>query len=213
MRLAVELLLVGDGVELQKSAIREWRLEDNDRFARFGVAKLFPGEAFDGFGIVAQRVEGHFQLLGSFFLFLNLRVQAQHFFAHPLVLFDQRQIPERDSQEARRQQKEDHHAPQLAPDAQVNVHRRQLYTGRGNGSSKSFHKFLPGLERAGAVEDEPQEIIGRAGFATSLTERNRAGDVNYSAWVFTVAANVFYCRLRVWLLSVPPHDQGAVAHF
>jgi len=37
---------------------------------------------------------------------------------------------QKEAKEARRQQKEDHHAPQLAPDAQVNVHRRQLYTGR-----------------------------------------------------------------------------------
>src|SRR5258705_13443786 len=64
-----------------KSAIRERLLKNNNHFARFGVAKLFPGEAFDGFGIVAQRVEGRFQLLRSFFLLLDLYVQAQHFFA------------------------------------------------------------------------------------------------------------------------------------
>src|SRR6266487_1850009 len=168
MRLAVELLLVGDGVELQKSVIRERRLEDNDRFARFGVAKLFPGEAFDGFGIVAQRVEGHFQLLGSFFLFLNLGVQAQHLFAHPLVLFDQRQIPERDSQEARRQQKEDHHAPQLAPDAQVNVHRRQLYTGRlATEAVNHFANFFQALSWPAP--------------RTSAAENNRASRVRYKS--------------------------------
>ena len=145
MRLAVELLQVDGVVDVQKSAIRERLLENNDRFACFGVAKLFPGEAFDGFGIVAQRVKVHFQLLGSFFLFLNLGVQAQHFFAHPLVLFDQRQVPERDSEEARRQQKEDHHAPQLAPDAQVNVHRRHLYTGRL--ATEAVNHFANSLRR------------------------------------------------------------------
>jgi len=58
-----------------------------------------------------------------FFLFLDCGVQTQHFFAHAFILFDQRQVPQPDRQDAYHEEKEHDHAGEFIP--QVDIHYRQ----------------------------------------------------------------------------------------
>jgi hypothetical protein len=76
-------------------------------------------------------------------------------------LSDQWEVPVHYSEQAGSQQKTDHNSSQLGPDAQINVHRLQLYTDRAATEAVNcFANFLPNSGLAGAIEDEPQKIVG-----------------------------------------------------
>src|SRR5262249_30342877 len=104
-------------------------LKANYRLARLGVPQSFPRQPFDGLGITAQGVNRSFKLFAADFLLLNLTVQQQDSLSHPFVLLNERQIPDRDTQHARQTQEENYYPGQLAPDAKIDVHPRELTTG------------------------------------------------------------------------------------
>ena len=120
-------------------------LETNDRLACFGVAQSFTGEAFDGFGIEAQGVDGGPQLLAGFLLLLDQRIKTKDLLSVTFVLLDERQIPDGDQENARNENKKDHHPGQFVPDAKIDFHRTELNMG---GAATEVNKFAaPATER------------------------------------------------------------------
>ena len=94
----------------------------NHRFLGPGIAEFFAGQPFDGFRVVAQRLDFGLELFGPVFLLLQLFVQPHDFPAHPFVLADEGQMPHPEEQEQGKDEQANHHFGQLAPDAEVNIH-------------------------------------------------------------------------------------------
>ena len=124
-------------------SVGDRRVKTDDGFARFAVAQALAGQALDSFGIVAQAVEGNTQLFADFFLLLHAGIKAQNLLAHPLVLFDERQVPNRDGEEARDEQQEHHQTSQLIPNPEVDVHRSELSMTAGR-SKRTIPRSTPG---------------------------------------------------------------------
>ncbi len=82
------------------------RFEAYNRFTRPGIAEALTGKPLDGFGVVLQRFDLCAQLPCLLLFLLKLRIEAQDLLSHALILFDERQIPDRYSQEAREKQQE-----------------------------------------------------------------------------------------------------------
>jgi hypothetical protein len=61
-------------------------------------------------------------MLRKFLLFLNLAIEAQNLLAHAFVALDEWQIPDRNAQQARNEEKENDDPGKLVPNAKVDVH-------------------------------------------------------------------------------------------
>tara|TARA_B100000579_G_scaffold321395_1_gene271052 strand:- start:181 stop:435 length:255 start_codon:yes stop_codon:yes gene_type:complete len=72
-------------------------LEADDRFAGFGEAELFAGITFHGLGVIAHGLDSQFAAFGGLLLGGDFLFQPKDFRAHALVLFDEREIPNGDS--------------------------------------------------------------------------------------------------------------------
>lgn len=94
----------------------------NDGFIGPGVAEFFPDKAFDGFGVVAQRLDLRLQLLGFFLFGLQLRIQSVDFRAHPFVFVNERQVAHANEQHHGQDDQAGDEVRQFAPDAEINVH-------------------------------------------------------------------------------------------
>lgn len=66
-------------------------------------------------------------MAGHLLLFLDLGFEHKDFFAITLILFDQRQIPEKDGCQPGHKEKKDYRSAQFVPDTHVDVHCGQLY--------------------------------------------------------------------------------------
>jgi hypothetical protein len=152
------------------------RFEANDRFARFGVAQSFPGEPFDGLGIIAQGIQRGPQLFAGFLLLLAQGIEPKDLLSIPFVLLNERQIPDGYQEDARDKNKKDHHPGQFIPDAKINFHRAELNTGRAPAEANKF--------------------------TAPATERNGQPDVNKPKW----CRQVFDCQLRGPAITLPPDD-------
>jgi hypothetical protein len=98
----------------------------DDRFVRFGVPQLLPGEAFHGFGVVSQGVKFSLQPLGILPLLVEFCVQGVNAPAHLLVLLDERQVLHADQQQNGERNQGDNHLGELAPNAEVYFHPASL---------------------------------------------------------------------------------------
>ena len=71
------------------------RVKANHCFAGFGVAEVFARQACDGVRIAAQGINRIVELPGSVFFLLDERIVSQDLLAPPLVLLNERQVPDR----------------------------------------------------------------------------------------------------------------------
>jgi hypothetical protein len=109
----------------------------NDGLAGLGKSQLFARQPFNGFGVVPQSIDGSFQLAALFRFLVNLSVEPEDFFSHPLIVFDKRQVPNSDNQKARYEEEKDHQSSQLFPDAKIDFHTDKL-TMRGEATKVIF---------------------------------------------------------------------------
>src|SRR4030095_12814488 len=100
------------------------RLEAHHHLVRFCETEFLAGQPLHCPGIVLEGIDGCLQLTPKFLLFNNPGLLQQEFFAIPLVLLDERQIPPVENVRHGDQEKEKHRElVEFAPDAQVDVHR------------------------------------------------------------------------------------------
>lgn len=102
------------------------RFKPDDRFIGPGVAEFFAGEAFDGFGVVAERVKFGLKLLGLLPLFFQIRVQPVNPAAHLFVLLDERQVGRPDQHQNRNGYEGDNRLREPAPNAEIHFHHPSL---------------------------------------------------------------------------------------
>jgi len=105
-------------------------LKADDGFIGLCIAELFAGEARDGGGVVAERVNVGAQLAGNRFLFLQLAIKSEDFAAHPLVLLDGLLVGQANKNEDGQRDEDDDRLREPAPDAEINFHATSL-TARG----------------------------------------------------------------------------------
>ena len=98
----------------------------DDRFIRLGIAKFFTGEACNGGGIIAQRVNVRAQLAGNGFLFLQFGIEPENFTAHPLILLNRLLVGQTDKNQGRQRDEDDDRLRELAPNAEINFHPASL---------------------------------------------------------------------------------------
>ena len=80
--------------------IRDGLFKPNNRFVRFSISKSLPSQALDGLGIIGQRLNRGAELSGRLLFLMNLSIQPDDLFSHALILADERQIPDRQGQQA-----------------------------------------------------------------------------------------------------------------
>jgi hypothetical protein len=115
--------------------------EANDRLARLRVTELLPRQPLHSLGIVAQRVNSSAQLAAHVLSLLDLVVLFQDTPAHPLILLDERQIPNANEEDDRNKTKKDYDPVQLVPDAEVNFHNLESIRP---GLARQVINLLPG---------------------------------------------------------------------
>jgi hypothetical protein len=98
------------------------RFKPDDGFIGLGVAEFFAGEAFDGFGVVAERLDFGAELPVGFLLLFLLGFQLVNFAAHPLVFLDDRQEGPADHEQDRQRDERDDRLRELVPNAEINFH-------------------------------------------------------------------------------------------
>jgi hypothetical protein len=115
------------------------RLESDYGFPWLRETHSLSGEPLDGFRIVLICVNGRSQLTAAFLGFGYLHIQPHDFAAHPLVLLDERKIPDRDTEDTCDEKEEDYDARKLVPDAEVHVHWR-LFSMRAFSTEEESEK-------------------------------------------------------------------------
>jgi hypothetical protein len=94
--------------------------------------------------------------LFGYFLFLpGLRIEFQNVAAHPLVLLNERQIPDGDEQQPGAEQQHDDNFCQFAPNTEVNVHRGELNTSAAR-AKEFIWRIFPHFQFSGRVKSEGQ---------------------------------------------------------
>ena len=113
---------------LVRHCVRHGGFKSNHRFVGSGVTEFFAGQALESFGVVAKGINLCLELFGIVFLLLELGLQPQNVRAHPLVLMNERHVTHPYQQHKSRDNKGNNNFCQLAPNAEVDVHRAELST-------------------------------------------------------------------------------------
>ena len=93
--------------------------EEDDGFAGLGVAEAFAGETFDGFGIVLKIADVGLEFLFPLFFGFDLVFEREHVLAEGGVLFEDREIPEKDAEQAGGDDQHNDELREPMPDSQV----------------------------------------------------------------------------------------------
>ena len=139
------------GIGLPRYRVRG-RFKNNHRLIGFGVTKFFPREAFDGIGVVAESIDGGFVLFLRGFFGLDFRIEIERGAAHPLILFDHRQVALPDDSQQGEDDEADHNACQRGPNAGIHFHRCELNTRNAGAEVKSRNiRRIIGAPSAGSA--------------------------------------------------------------
>ena len=117
--------------------VRHDGFEADDGFVGLGVAEFFAGEAFDGFGVVAERLDFRAELTVDFLLLFLLAFQLVKLAAHPLIFLDDRQVGPANHEQDRQRDERDDRLRELVPDAEINFHPASL-AAQGRGLKADF---------------------------------------------------------------------------
>ena len=90
--------------------IRACFFKTKNCLARFRVTQSLASHPFDSLGIVPEGINRRFQTLFIPFLDFNLSIQIENAFSHALVLLDVWEVPDRNPQDPRQDQKKNDHA-------------------------------------------------------------------------------------------------------
>ena len=104
-----------------------WRrlFEADDDLARFRIAEICPGHAFDCLGIAARGFDRGAEQVSALLLGLDFGFLLQQVLSQPFVLINQRQIPDGHANDTEDKQAKDCQLGQLIPNAEVDVHARE----------------------------------------------------------------------------------------
>jgi hypothetical protein len=130
------------GVKVRPEGVGRGGFEADYRFPRFGVSEPFTRESFDRFWVTSQRFNGVLELAPECFFFLDLGVHLQDFLPQPLVMFNQGEVPNRNTQHPGHKEQKYHHSCQVIPDAETHSHCVINKPGCGSRESKNalIHK-------------------------------------------------------------------------
>ena len=100
--------------------------ENNDDFIGAREGKLFAGEPFERARIILDSIDGRAQVFADPFLFLNMGIENEQLLAKALVLFDERQVPDENSEQAGEEQEKDNDSAEFLPNAKIDLHWRHI---------------------------------------------------------------------------------------
>src|SRR5262245_7956771 len=104
--------------------VRSRFLESNHRLAGLGVTEVGAGKTFNGARIISQRLNRTAQCLASFLAGLDLHIEARKVLAHPLILANQWEIPDANSDNPKHEKEKNHQLGKLLPNSEVDTHDR-----------------------------------------------------------------------------------------